>query len=335
MLTINKYSINFKSNPEREREMARLAQLKRDRYSLLQSKLDKIGLYAQNEEEENLLKTDLLRIFVAGETKKSNLNELCSELNTVFEKALTRALTKYQTEKPQSVNNKPDTLSPKQSQNNQKLIQPEEKEIKNALNEAQEKLINTMLPKSVLYPDVDNEFSKKMAGFFSQFTCAIQNNSEHDLQEFFADEETAQELREKLPPECQHDSLELRKEFQEIVETQDAIMMLMCANKMKNFAPKQGLMNDSQYKKYVEGLKNVIDTVIKNTDLTKFEPDEQNGILEMLQMIKGSQTVDFGISVKLKALVEKINKRKLNLGFIPPVQVKNLETTVKKNINKI
>ena len=307
MLTINKYSINFKSNPEREREMARLAELKRERErlariaaaeaeakrerergrkKLLEKTLETADAYTLNKEEEKQLRANIWQIFVSNNKKDADV----------------------------------------------KVMQ---NEIKNAVNEAREKLINTMLPKSVLYPDVDNEFSKKMAGFFSQFTCAIQNNSEHDLQEFFADEETAQELREKLSPECQHDSLELRKEFQEIVETQDAIMMLMCANKMKNFAPKQGLMNDSQYKKYVEGLKNVIDTVIKNTDLTKFEPDEQNGILEMLQMIKGSQTVDFGISVKLKALVEKINKRKLNLGFIPPVQVKNLETTVKKNINKI
>ena len=307
MLTINKYSINFKSNPEREREMARLAELKRERErlariaaaeaeakrerergrkKLLEKTLETADAYTLNKEEEKQLRANIWQIFVSNNKKDADV----------------------------------------------KVMQ---NEIKNAVNEAREKLINTILPKSVLYPDVDNEFSKKMAGFFSQFTCAIQNNSEHDLQEFFADEETAQELREKLPPECQHDSLELRKEFQEIVETQDAIMMLMCANKMKNFAPKQGLMNDSQYKKYVEGLKNVIDTVIKNTDLTKFEPDEQNGILEMLQMIKGSQTVDFGISVKLKALVEKINKRKLNLGFIPPVQVKNLETTVKKNINKI
>ena len=307
MLTINKYSINFKSNPEREREMARLAELKRERErlariaaaeaeakrerergrkKLLEKTLETADAYTLNKEEEKQLRANIWQIFVSNNKKDADV----------------------------------------------KVMQ---NEIKNAVNEAREKLINTILPKSVLYPDVDNEFSKKMAGFFSQFTCAIQNNSEHDLQEFFADEETAQELREKLSPECQHDSLELRKEFQEIVETQDAIMMLMCANKMKNFAPKQGLMNDSQYKKYVEGLKNVIDTVIKNTDLTKFEPDEQNGILEMLQMIKGSQTVDFGISVKLKALVEKINKRKLNLGFIPPVQVKNLETTVKKNINKI
>ena len=307
MLTINKYSINFKSNPEREREMARLAELKRERErlariaaaeaeakrerergrkKLLEKTLETADAYTLNKEEETQLRANIWQIFVSNNKKDADV----------------------------------------------KVMQ---NEIKNAVNEAREKLINTILPKSVLYPDVDNEFSKKMAGFFSQFTCAIQNNSEHDLQEFFADEETAQELREKLSPECQHDSLELRKEFQEIVETQDAIMMLMCANKMKNFAPKQGLMNDSQYKKYVEGLKNVIDTIIKNTNLTKFEPDEQNGILEMLQMIKGSQTVDFGISVKLKALVEKINKRKLNLGFIPPVQVKNLETTVKKNINKI
>jgi hypothetical protein len=257
MLTLKGFSVNFKSNPERERELARLKELRRIEAEYIQ-----------------------------------NLIRMHQELD--------------------------------------KRKAPETKKI------LEEKGVDLQLPdiertiESVTYPEIDNEVSKKVAGFFSQFTCAIQNNSEHDLKEFFGDEKTAEELRSNLSPACQHDSIELRNELKNMMEMKDPIMMLMCANKMKKFAPKQGLLSDSKYKDYLNGLKNVIDDVIKNTDLSKFEVDERNSILEMVQMIKGSQTTDFGISVKLKALVDKINKRKLNMAFIPPVMVKNLESNITK-----
>ena len=176
------------------------------------------------------------------------------------------------------------------------------------------------------YPEPDNVMSKHMAGFLSQFTCAIQNNSEHDIREFFADEETAAKLREKLSPTCQHDSIELRKEIQKIDETNDPVMMLIAANNMKKFMPKDGILNKQQQADLIEGLKETITESIKNMDLSKFDEEDRIAIGEMVQKIKASETVDFGISVKLKALIDKLNKNKIQIGFIPPVQVRELES---------
>ena len=38
---------------------------------------------------------------------------------------------------------------------------------------------------------LEDQVSTKTAGFLSQFTCAIQNASEHNIMEFFGDENTA------------------------------------------------------------------------------------------------------------------------------------------------
>lgn len=93
----------------------------------------------------------------------------------------------------------------------------------------EEKLIQSMT-----YPEIDNQISTKAAGFFSKFTCAIQNASEHNIMEFFGDENTAKDLRKNLSPECQADSKMLREEIQKMEELKDPVMTLICANKMKN-----------------------------------------------------------------------------------------------------
>lgn len=196
--------------------------------------------------------------------------------------------------------------------------------------EAEEmKKITSPVDSITQYPKIDNDISKITAAFFSQFTCAIRNNSEHDVREFFADDKTAEELRRKLSTECQQDSLALRNELKKLDELNDPIMMLMSANRMKNFAPKPGLLTEEQQTKFVEDIKDNILNIIRNQDLSKFTEDEQSDIVEIMQMIKGAKSVDFGISVKLKALVDKINKRKLNVGFIAPVEVKNLKVITK------
>ena len=174
------------------------------------------------------------------------------------------------------------------------------------------------------YPDIDNQMSKKIAGFLSQFTCAIQNNSEHNIMEFFGDEKTAQNLRKNLSSECQADSKQLREEIQKLDELKDPVMTLICANKMKKFAPKEGILTKEQHTNLVEGLKNTVSTIVRNSNLDKFEPEDKAVILEMVQKVEQSNSVDFGIEVKLKMLVDKLNSKKLKHGFIPPVQVKVL-----------
>lgn len=190
----------------------------------------------------------------------------------------------------------------------------------------EEKLINRMS-----YPELDDPISTKMAGFLSKFTCAIQNASEHNIMEFFGDKETAKELRKNLSPECQADSKLLREQLQETEELKDPVMALICANRMKKFAPKKGILTEEQHTNFVEGIKKTISTIVRNSDLDKFHPEDKAAILKMVQKVEESDSVDFGIEQKLKTLIDRLNSKKFKPGFIPPVQVKYLEG-VKKMI---
>lgn len=183
----------------------------------------------------------------------------------------------------------------------------------------EEQLLN-----KIQYPELDNPMSTKMAGFLSKFTCAIQNASEHNVMEFFGDEETASNLRKKLSPTCQADSKMLREEVQKMEELKDPVMTLICANRMKKFVPKKGILSEEQHNNFVEGIKETISTIVRNSDLDKFEPEDKATILEMVQKIENSDTVDFGIEKQLKVLVDKMNSKKIKLGFVPPVQVRSL-----------
>lgn len=174
------------------------------------------------------------------------------------------------------------------------------------------------------YPELDNPMSTRVAGFLSKFTCAIQNASEHNVMEFFGDEETASNLRKKLSPTCQADSKMLREEVQKMDELKDPVMTLICANRMKKFTPKQGILSEEQHKNFVEGIKKTVSTIVRNSDLEKFEPEDKATILEMVQKVENSDTVDFGIEKQLKELVDKLNSKKIKTGFIPPVQVRTL-----------
>ena len=184
----------------------------------------------------------------------------------------------------------------------------------------EQKLINRMS-----YPELDDPMSTKMAGFLSKFTCAIQNGSEHNLMEFFGDETTAKNLRKNLSPECQADSEMLRQQLQETEELKDPVMTLICANRMKKFVPKKGILTEEQHTNFVEGIKKTISTIVRNSDLDKFQPEDKAAILEMVQKVEESDSVDFGIEAKLKTLVDRLNSKKFKPGFIPPVQVKYLE----------
>ena len=179
------------------------------------------------------------------------------------------------------------------------------------------------------YPALDDQVSTKVAGFLSQFTCAIQNASEHNIMEFFGDEGTAEALRANLSPMCKEDSINLRKEVQKLEEVQDPVMALICANRMQRFAPKEGILSDEQQVSFVDGIKSIISTIVRGADLSKFEPEDKSAILEMVQKVENSDSVRFGIELQLKKLVDKLNAKKLNLNFIPPVDVKNLDTSTK------
>lgn len=192
------------------------------------------------------------------------------------------------------------------------------------LREQRRQMEEQKLLERLKYPELDNPMSTKVAGFLSKFTCAIQNASEHNVMEFFGDEETASNLRKKLSPTCQADSKMLREEVQKMEELKDPVMTLICANRMKKFAPKKGILSEEQHKNFVEGIKKTVSTIVRNSDLDKFEPDEKASILEMVQKVEDSDSVDFGIERQLKELVDKLNSKKIKTGFIPPVQVRTL-----------
>lgn len=185
------------------------------------------------------------------------------------------------------------------------------------------------LIQSMTYPELDNQISTQAAGFFSKFTCAIQNASEHNIMEFFGDEKTAKNLRKNLSPECQADSKMLREEIQQMEELKDPVMTLICANRMKKFTPKQGILSEEQHTNFVEGIKKTVSTIVRNSNLDKFEPEDKAAILEMVQKVEASDSVDFGIEQKLKVLVDKLNSKKFKPGFVPPVKVKYLDTVKK------
>ena len=205
----------------------------------------------------------------------------------------------------------------------------EEAARKAAEEAARQKRVGKILEQAIAeyrtYPKIDNELSKKAAAFMTRFTLTIQNHSEHDIKEFFGDEETAQELRKKLSPECQKTSLEFRESVQKLDEAKDPVMMLIAADNMKKFAPKKGLLSEEQQKNLVEGMKETAIYAIRNGDMSQFDEDDKREIEEMVQMIQNSDTVDFGISSKLQALIDKLNdrnnKRPPVASFIPPVPV--------------
>ena len=174
------------------------------------------------------------------------------------------------------------------------------------------------------YPPLDDKLSTNVAAFLSQFTCAIQNDSEHNIMEFFGDEATAAELRKGLSSECQADSKKLREMVQNLEEVKDPVKALIVANRLQKFAPKEGILTQAQHETFVEGVKETISTIVKNSDMEKFAPEDKAAIYEMVQKIEDSKSVKFGIEVQLQKLVDKLNKAKLNIGFIPPVQVKEL-----------
>ena len=187
------------------------------------------------------------------------------------------------------------------------------------LQEQRRLLERQNLLQSISYPSLDNSISTQVAGFLSKFTCAIQNASEHNVMEFFGDEQTAQSLRKNLSPECQADSKMLRKEIQTMQELKDPVMMLLSANRMKKFVPKEGILSPNQQHNFVEGLKKTVSTVVRNS-----EPEDKAAILEMVQKVENSNSVNFGIEEKLKILVDRLNTKKLKLGFVPPVKVREL-----------
>ena len=182
------------------------------------------------------------------------------------------------------------------------------------------------------YPRLDDKKITEVAEFFSNFTFSIQNRSEHKINEFFGDEEDAADSRKNLSPECQANSKMLREEVQKLEVVKDPVEALMVANRMQAFAPAEGIMSDEQQKRFVNGVKTIFSTIVRNADLNNFESEDRNSILDMVQSIEDSNSVCFGIEYRLKRLVDKLNNAKLKISSVPTVQVRH---SIKKTATKV
>lgn len=177
--------------------------------------------------------------------------------------------------------------------------------------------------------NVEDNLSKRTAEYLAMFTLTTQNNSNNDIREFYTDDKTAEQLIEKHDTPCQKKAREIREEFQKLKEVKDPVAALITANKMKKFTQLSEIVGERENSNFIEGIKDTFSTIIRNTNLDNYEPKVKAMILEMVQMIESSKTVDFGLDTKIRKLVDTINSKKLKFGFIPPVQVKQLGKKIK------
>ena len=161
--------------------------------------------------------------------------------------------------------------------------------------------------------EVKDSSCHNMAQFTLNFACAIENNSEHNLDEFFASEIKAAELRKKLTHECQKNSLEIRREIQSLPVFKDPALALISANEMKEFVPDDEFFNDKRFKPTIQAAKKIYTQAVKLANKDKFNDYEKGLIEELAQIIDKSSSLDFGeiYEQKLAMLIESTNKRKI------------------------
>ena len=151
-----------------------------------------------------------------------------------------------------------------------------------------------------------------MAQFTLNFACAIENDSEHNLDEFFASEIKAAELRRKLTPECQKNSLEIRQEIQSQPVFKDPALALISAKEMKEFVPDDEFMNDKRFKPTIDAAKKVYSQAVRLANKDKFNDFEKGLIEDLAQIIDNASSLDFGelYEQKLTMLLDSISRRK-------------------------
>lgn len=151
-----------------------------------------------------------------------------------------------------------------------------------------------------------------MAQFTLNFACAIENNSEHNLDEFFASEVKAAELRRKLTPECQKNSLEIRQEIQSQPVFKDPALALISAKEMKEFVPDAEFMNDTRFKPTIDAAKQAYSQAVRLANKDKFNGYEKGLIEDLVQIIDNASSLDFGevYEQKLTMLLDSISQRK-------------------------
>lgn len=171
-----------------------------------------------------------------------------------------------------------------------------------------------------------------MAQFTLNFVCAIENDSEHNLDEFFASEVKAAEIRKNLSPECQRNSLEIRQEIQSLPVFKDPALALVSAKEMKEFVPDEEFMADKRFKSTIDAAKRTYANVVKAADKTKFNSYEQGLMEELVQMIEKASNLDFGAEYdkKLTLLLESVKSRKAEAEKVLVKQKITIPKMIKK-----
>lgn len=152
-----------------------------------------------------------------------------------------------------------------------------------------------------------------MAQFLLNFSCAIENDSEHNLDEFFKSEDEAAKLRQGLSPECQKNSLELRKEIQSNPIFKDPALTLITANDMKDFVPAdEEFAKDKKFQTTINAAKKSVVDAVETSDKSNFDKAEVGIIKKLTQIIQKTEGLDFGEEYNklLGKLINSIKNRK-------------------------
>lgn len=170
-----------------------------------------------------------------------------------------------------------------------------------------------------------------MAQFLLNFVCSIENDSEHNLDEFFLSEVEAAKIRQGLSPECQRNSLEIRNEIQSQPVFKDPALTLITAKDMKDFVPQdEEFLANQAYQDTINAAKRTIIKSVQASDKSKFDKTEIGLMDELTQIIEKTKGLDFGTEYDktLEKLLDSIKSRKQKMeqtlaqqkGLIPQIK---------------
>ncbi|MCM1338684.1 MAG: hypothetical protein NC191_03330 [Muribaculaceae bacterium] len=173
--------------------------------------------------------------------------------------------------------------------------------------------------------EIEDSGCQDMAQFLLNFSCAIENDSEHSLDEFFRPKEEAEKLRENLSSECRENSLELRKEIQSNSVFNDPVLTLITARNMQDYTPvDEEFTALEEYRSTINSAKKAIINIVDTTDKTKFNSSEINLMKELTQIIEKTEGLVFGEEY------DEILNRLLNSLNSPDEEEKEQQPVIKQ-----
>lgn len=180
---------------------------------------------------------------------------------------------------------------------------------------------------------IQDQGCHNMAQFMLNFVCSIENDSEHNLNEFFASEIEAAKIRRNLSPKCQANSLEIRNEIQSQPVFRDPALALITAKDMKDFVPQdEEFASDQMFVDTINAAKRSFVQVVNEADKTKFNAEEIGMMKELTQIIEKSTGLDFGKEYDslLEKLLNSIRSRKQEMERVAARQKVTVPNMLRK-----